>query len=532
MSTFEMSHPVEEYRFYDWNVWPLLRVIIGYPALEYHQKQDGPVNPAVMEPTRKFDAKKLIQRIPLVGHAALSVWRMQKILKRRKMLQRLLELDPKHNDDVLATGREIVVLTLSGRRQKLDSGLYEIYADPLVECFTEMGIPILVWERFEERWPRCHPSAWITRQLELDLLETPELPELVEPGWFNDFALLAESLTGRRYQWLEIEVPIRSLQRTSLVFESWLRQTGVKILISVCWYDAEVMAATLAARRLGVTSVDLQHGTQGVGHFAYDGWLKAPLSDFEIVPDKFWSWGEGQAKRLMHENPAFAQQRNAFVGGNLWLNKCRNKDIAFSDARFDTLKREINNHMLTILVTLQHGYQYNELITTAISNSPEEWFWLVRLHPATSEKEISHVKNLLNAFSTSKVEYVVASEAPLLLLIGISNVHITGSSTCALEALGFGLPSIIVNEDGFIAYKKYIDAGVMLFAKNAEDVVSMITLSQGIDKDLCQQTSDDIFASQEEAHKNISKFLTDHNIRLRQTKECYIRPDECQIVIG
>ncbi|GFO55607.1 hypothetical protein GMSM_26140 [Geomonas sp. Red276] len=506
LSAYEIANPIEQYRFYDWNAWPLLRVIAGYLAVARQSGTgDGPEG---------VDLRKAIASIPFLGAAAVSLNRRLKALRLNRELASLREVDAPHQDELLAPGREVVILTISGRRQEMGGGLYEIYADPLAECLEAMGVPTLVWERLEERWPRCRRSAWITRRLELELLQAPQLPPLPEPSWYADFASLAERLAGRRYRWSECEPVIRALQRSSLVYQRWLQQVGAKALVSVCWYDAEVMAATLAARRLGVASVDLQHGAQGIGHFAYDGWGRGITPPFELVPDYFWCWGEEPATKVMLDNPAFASQCKAVPGGNLWLSAWRSHAVAYRDARFDAVRKQAAGKKV-ILFALQHGYRYSELVPEAVAQSPDDWFWLVRLHPATPEGEKGIIHRRLEALHPSKVEFVTATQAPLLSLMAISQVLITGSSTCALEALAFGLPSVTVTDEGAVVYREFIEGGVMLAAGSAEELVQRIKESETIDSARCLAASRRLFASAEESEAAIRAFLDGVGIRQR-----------------
>jgi hypothetical protein len=518
MACYEAEHPVEDYRFYDWNVWPLLRTTILDTAWDSFHHQDYRFKAPSAAARFRSRLKKLIVDTPVAGNAALYLGRVLAIRKAQMACKELQDLDAERSESVVASGRDVVILSFSHRRQPVKNSLYEVYADPLVETLNALGVSALVWERCEERWPRCLPSAWISRLLVLESLKAAALPVLSEPPWFKEIRSCAESLTGKPFHWSGVETTIRQVQRISCVFQSWLEQTGAKMLVVVGWYGGEVMGATLAARRLGVTSVDLQHGIQFSGHYGYAGWKKVPAHGYEIVPDVFWCWGEEPAQRLLRDNPAFLEQSRVIVGGNLWFNKWRAGEVAGADELHAELRRAAAAGKKTILVTLQPLGDQNKLIAEAIALAPRDWFWFLRFHPGTSDSERLFMKGLLTADASAQVDFDLANEAPLYSLLSVCDVHITGLSTCAQEALGFGIPSVIMAEEGRELFRAQLDKGVMLYAANAEEVVSMVQRSEGIENGSCLDASHEIFAPQQQCLRNIAEFLSPFRERKQSSK--------------
>jgi hypothetical protein len=510
LKNYERSHPVEEYRFFDWNVWPLLREDTTMVSATYFFGQEA----SGCLPWKKR-IRKLLQRNPLLISADRCFSYVRSLQKKRRIERTwdqdwevLSALDPEHNDNHIAPGRDVVILTLSERRLRTDHGLYEVYADPLVELFNKWGVSNLVWERGEERGPRCLPSAWTSRLLEKEQMCVPALPPLAEPSWFRDFVSFSAPLLGREQSWAEVQARIIDVQRLSMVFEQWLRQTKAKLLISVCWYGSDAIAATLAARRLGIVSVDLQHGFQGAEHDAYSGWVKIPSTGYEIVPDAFWCWGKNQASQLMENNPAFAKQCKALVCGNLWLNKWRYSDCSYFGKDCERIVKLAATHKKTILVTLQHGGEFTELIIDAVTQSPDEWLWLLRFHPATPQAERSHFESRLGAMSRTNFEHELSSRMALYALMQQSNVHVTGHSTCAQEALCFGVPTVTITGNGASAYKEFIDGGTMRYAGSAPDLLQAISGCETIDAEKCRNAGQDYFASQNVAEEGILQLLS------------------------
>lgn len=470
MSAFEQENPIADYVCFDWNVWPLLRVQVAYEAMVKVLNKSGDTTPhrSIKSagdrylPTKIL--RKLLHRLPLISKKTLS--------------SSSLIVDDGFGDQHPSVCKgDVVLFTLSSRRIKLNGCNYEIYTDPIVSKLKFLGVASLVWERGLAVVPRYSQSFWIDRPLQTALANKEALPPLPEPSWFKNFVPLAESLLERELSWGEVEGKIRQLQQTSLVFEDWLKTSEAKMLVSVCWYDPIIMAATLAAKRLSLISVDLQHGVQDEAHFAYRRWNRSPINGYELVPRVFWNWGNRQVANLKENNPAF--ETSSFIaGGNSWLNVWKDqKNIVLFDVvgAYAASSYDLAQYRKIILVTLQSAGTYADTVFARVENSDTNWLWLIRFHPATAQEELERVKAKLFTVPKSRVEFDLASRLPLYALLKICNVHVTGFSTCALEALAFGKPTIIVSQDGVDSYGDYIKAGVMAFAQDGEELVKMIS---------------------------------------------------------
>jgi hypothetical protein len=503
---YETTHPVEDYRFYDWNVWPLIRekttldaMVPDHSASSIYQKYFRQLLLKHFHFIRKirssFNFTIYFKRNFIRDH----IW--------QKKWEKILAHDTSKNDYHLSSDKDAIIFTLSERRIQSMNGLYEIYADPLIEIMQNLGVSVTAWERGDERYPRASPSAWVSRLINKEMGETPELPKLEEPLWYKDFANFTESILGEKKSWIEIEYLIKHVQKLSTVFEKWFKQTKVKLLISVCWYDPDIMAATLAAKRLGIISVDLQHGVQGIGHDAYYGWEKTPSTAYELVPDVFLCWGSAQAKNLLTYNEAFKQQSKIIIGGNLWLNKWRYSDCSLFDLGLDQLSKQTTFYKKTILISLQPGKEHSQFIINALRHSPDEYLWLLRLHPATSSQERLDLEKKLNSLSRRNFEYKLSSTIALYSLFKIIFAHITGHSTTALEALAFGIPSITFTKNGVIAYKEFIDAGTIFYVENIDNLYQVLENCQTVAGLECKKSVQDYFASSNISENGIHDLL-------------------------
>lgn len=404
----------------------------------------------------------------------------------------MLAQDREHHEPYDAP-RDAVILTLSGRRVLQNGALYEIYSDPMVELLNKLGKSTLVWEQGEERHPRYSKSAWISRLLNDEASSLP-LPSHLhdEPHWFVDYQKFANEIMGRAVKWREVADMIDRVTNQSTVFEKWLRKTGARFLFVVCWYDPLIMAAIMAARRCGIKTIEIQHGVMGKEVFQYSTWLRAPLEGFETIPDVFWFWGKTSAKEIKHYSPAFSSS-DILVGGNLWLNRWRHRRQGASEPAGDT---KLQVHRKTILVTLQLDIE--PFLFDAIAASPYTWRWLIRFHPAREKSKRAQEEQMFKNTGHPGVELERASSILLYELLSESDVHVTSYSACAIEALAFGVRSIIIGTFGWKNFSSLIDQGLMMQADTSEKLITELECAQRINPDENPSVAG-MYASDEEA---------------------------------
>lgn len=490
MAEFETNHSVENYSIYGWNAWPFLKVQTAYELLHPSAYRKVARDPGLLSPVKNF-----VKGLPLVGDSVRKINNARGSLKGKKALKVALDKDRVHHDEADAPQKDVVIYTLSDRRLSMEQSLYDIYSGPMSELFAAQGISPLVWERGVERWPRSSNSAWVSRRLQVESKAVSNLAPLHKPAWFDEFAQFAAQLLKREICWDETSKKLIQLEQWAQVFEDWLRRSGAKLLVSVCWYDASVMAATLAARRLGLVSVDLQHGNQSSRHFAYFGWNKGPACGYELIPDYFWSWGSVQAERLFRENSVFAQHCRSVVGGNLWLNQCREKTNSWIEYERKTIRERIGPQVKTLLVTLNHGLEGYEALFAALERSPADWLWMFRFHPATPEDKRTQIESAIRQRAGGVAEFMIPNEFSLYALLCVSDVHLTIASTCALEALAFGVPSVILRWSGRNSYSDFIDKGVMICIENGEALYDAVASLETLSSQQCRSAAEAFFSS-------------------------------------
>lgn len=479
---YEKAHPVEQYTAYGWHAWPVLRNRLGMRLVELSGEEEfQTVSPALRTPLRYG---RVAQRI--VSDSLRGLWGGKGTLKE-------------------AAGG-VVILGNSNRALPKGETLYNRIADPVAEAFERLGQRVSVWERGAVRLPRRRAPFWVEPPLKIryGLARLRGRPkQLSEPAWFADYAAWASTLLGRRLSWTTYD-DLRRIETASRTFERWLTVGGCRLLVVDTWYGPEPMAALLAARRLGIPTIEIEHGLHG---FAYRGWTKTPAGGYEIFPDRFWVWGKEIAQDLLEANPGVLQPDRVFIGGNLWLNKWRepgDEDIQHEVERAAELTARSRK---SILVTFQKNIELEDLLSRLIGDSPRDWLWLIRMRRHTGES-LAALDGKLQAVGHPGVNVRQATQLPLYALLRGVNLHLTAYSTCALEALAFGVPTVLVHPTGQSLYRKYLDAGVMHYSPlEPQQVMRAIAACDHIPQEHCRLLADSVFAPREECQRNLESFV-------------------------
>lgn len=480
---YESTHNVEDYIVEGWHVWPLLKALIWLQFLQ-------PVRP-------NQDLKSLIRKY------------IAPLLRCRAYLKTViykLRCGTRHKADELNHHPvDVIFLTLSERRVVVDGVSFETYTDPFVDMLSELGSSSLVWEQGNGSPSQYSESVKILGRLHAETMIQPPL-SLKEPDWFADYRGLVENIIGREIAWAEVAPEIGMVTSRSIVFERWLRKANARFLFFVCWYSPVTMSATMAARRCGVKTVEIQHGLQCEGDFTYASWLRAPSEGYEVMPDVFWCWGKTAAKELKEFNPAFLGRSSAVAGGHLWLNRwCQS-----ARESFPAIKRADNepSGVKRILVTLQVSVP--KLLLEAISGSSLAWVWMIRFHPKRRMKYRAADMRLFLETGHTGLEFERSNESLFFELLNDCDVHVTECSACALEALAFGVPSVILGgsdygESGKVYYRPFIEKKLMMSADTATDLINAINSSKRIDQ--ASKEISDLFADNDAAKASLSLLL-------------------------
>lgn len=268
---------------------------------------------------------------------------------------------------------------------------------------------------------------------------------------FESFLESVREKTG-----INIEYNKDILIRTVLSIKSWekvytkiIELTKPRYAISLVYYSDAIYGFNLAARKLGVRSIDLQHGSLGKAHPAYY-FNKVPDKGFNLLPDIFWVWSASNYKDL--KSWAKNTSHKVVLGGNPWMG-------------FLKQERNVNNNLQklkpVILFTLQPT---NDIIPSyfykVIEETKDEFEWWLRFHPRMTEDEKRFVKDKLYDFGLlQQVILEYSTNSPLPLVLNECDLHISLSSGSIIEATMSRRFSLILSRTGVNYYENLIIQG-------------------------------------------------------------------------
>lgn len=441
------------------DVWPILRVRLAYDLLMAHQTKPASARKPVVA---------LASRLAGVGKFLYAF-----LADRRK--------------NAWPQGHADVVLVSDGVSfARIGPSWYERFCDPLSAKLAQRGLTsLLISPSHEYRIPRHTASVFIQPALDAVLI-AGRVWSSFSRSTFSD-TLLREYPEYRdyvRFKRVKIEPSdlgkvgqlAADVCRLSRLYERILKRVTPSIVGVVSYYGVEGMAVNLACRKLGIPSMDLQHGAQGNLHFAYARWHKVPRTGYSLLPSLFWCWSESDAETITKW--ASGGWHQAVVGGNLLLNEWRESgghlvsgfDRAMTAAAAERPRSE------NILVTLQFALSDEEALGPLIAgmrSSPPHWRWWLRLHPCML-KDRAYIKKMVAKNGLSDVEVDRATDLPLYALLRHMDVHVTHSSSTVIEAELFGVPSVIIADYGAEFFSDQISSGWARAAYKSEDIVAAV----------------------------------------------------------
>ncbi|MEX1014119.1 MAG: hypothetical protein WDZ80_03080 [Candidatus Paceibacterota bacterium] len=231
--------------------------------------------------------------------------------------------------------------------------------------------------------------------------------------------------------------------------------------IWVLWYYSyEVLGMLIAADKLSIPTIDLQHGGQGENHLAYNSWTKVPKEGYEALPNYFYTWDASSANHI-NTWALKNKKHSAVVFGNPWVEGWKKNKFVESDYEWP------ENIILYTLQPLNDPIE--DFLIDTVKKSDDNWNWWFRLHPRQIDDEnlISDRLKRCNLLDRVNIQDATYLHLPEILLH--TEVHITQFSGSAGEAYQFGIPTILINKIGVDYYKEYIKSNDLMYSSTEKD---------------------------------------------------------------
>ena len=242
-----------------------------------------------------------------------------------------------------------------------------------------------------------------------------------------------------------------------------------------------------AARKLGITVFDMQHGViSDVNYYSITkrqpfeqlGWPDAVLCWDKVSADRVNKISSGHVKSRIIGNPAYHSKYGVHIRNHRRSEKIRNQKykttilITLTYQDFDSRISYLRNFSDEFFV----GIGIPKQLVDLINNSPEI-FWRIRLHPVQIKFNQQKVHEFLDRtfVKSENIDWIHFSAVPLSTALSECSGHITVDSAASVDAAQNGVPTLLVSCPGWSAKAKvydyfgeYIAAEIMKFTDASE----------------------------------------------------------------
>ncbi len=187
------------------------------------------------------------------------------------------------------------------------------------------------------------------------------------------------------------------------------------------------VARVKAAKELSIPTIEIQHGSIGTEHPAYNSSLTI---DGDYYPDQLLAYGESEKK---HPNETFFYKPDQIHPiGNFIIDH-----INRSYKTDEKLEHEIRRYTKTVAITLQKTLTEKtmQFIIESAKLDPQILYLVVPRGQFTHEEHLP--ENLR-----------IVTDPSFYELMKYVDIHVTVFSSCALEAPSLGVRNILINIDG------------------------------------------------------------------------------------
>jgi hypothetical protein len=359
---------------------------------------------------------------------------------------------------------DIIFLTQSTRRVRLNGKYYDRICDPFVDAFKENGYNCLILEwSYDHQYkvPRYNPSEFIqdhidiaiasalvsgkTRSFVVELLNTQEFRRIlgywsIDPNMFIN----------------RIRRSVNLILAIKNYFNRRLKVSGVKYAFYYPYYGTISFAFNLACKMNRIRVIEIQHGYFG-GYTNMQNGYRNLTCKYDLLPDAVWCWRNSDKETILKWGQNGSLLPRCFVGGNLWNNIWKypgaNQNEFNSDVNLKA--NTINKSNVRVLLTLSPYFDMPAWLPDAIKNTSSPSVWFIRFHHNT-DKNIRELYMKVFA-DIAHAEYETANSLPLPTLIRMSDIHVTINSSCTAEAMEFGIKTIITGEIGIRVAQYYVE---------------------------------------------------------------------------
>ena len=395
LHNMELKNDLLQYKVEGWCMWPILRFEIGC----------------------------LMEDIPLTKRG--KIWLIQLLILAIYSLKGLTLLKP---------ARMIIKTYTSGLVERKGVYYKDIWFDDLL---LSVGDYVKIETINNRKFIRRRKTALTKSNLITNLLDlvTALLARVGGPRYISEIAGKLNTglnnelkLNGITLRWAKRR--LRNFYWGKKIYTYLLRRVRPAYLLTA---DPGEHALVAAAKEQGIKVIELQHGLINRHHYAYS-WMADAVKNkrWMPIPDCLFLWGE-YWKQELEMNGFWGNA--LYVVGSLRMEEYRHRKAA--------KKKE---QVCTLLLTSQ-GIVVERIIAFVsdfleTSKGKHDIRLYIKLHPVYETSKVLYE----GAFKDDpRVQVLLGNEDPSTFdLLTLVDFHLSISSTCHYDALGLGVPTIIL----------------------------------------------------------------------------------------
>lgn len=459
MNLVEAEVPVDAWTVGDVHVWPLVRYQIYVPNLYVHRRVTESKPPTL--------AHELLRKLRLLT--------VEETL-RGNLLGAKARIEDRAHEDTLRGPRDVFLIGDGVSVARLDGEVFDRCCDPVASRLRARGLSTLMssWGHVYPT-PRHSPSVFVQPHLDLArakarLLRRFDAPRTSLPGWDEAMQILASAESSL---WLPtratIEIEGHYAHRFARFWEKTLRRLSTKAVFVVSYMGTDGMALALAARRLGISCCDVQHGMISGVHWAYAGWNRLPPGGYGLVPSHFAVWSDDDAATI---NRWGGEAHRGVVTGNLFLEDWMSGALPGTKEPLDRVRAVTRGRpeKIRVLYTA-NGLETADVVSRIVDlvqAMDGEAFFHMRMHPVRPEARERFLA-VLATRPNQNWEIDVSTREPMYSVMTSCDVHVTEVSSASYECRAVGIPTVLLSPAEEDAFQDLVAAGDAVVAPPGDE---------------------------------------------------------------
>ncbi|EKD28519.1 MAG: hypothetical protein ACD_79C00287G0026 [uncultured bacterium] len=265
---------------------------------------------------------------------------------------------------------------------------------------------------------------------------------------------------------------IRRLLVKEKIFDKMLSILNPKIIFIIEYGNDDFLPLIRASRKRNILSVDIEHGFMNESYGPYTHWTNIPKDGYDLLPNFIWSWNQKCKVRIQqHRNNNF---HKVICGGHPYLTKYFTNPEHFAIKKSCILPKVLKYFRKIILVDINTTLiVLPRILIDAMKESQNDWFWLVRIHPMI-KSQVEQIESILDFEQIDNYEVKLSTELPIYSLLNMVHVFITPGSTISVEALSFGIKTLLFGKLGEEIYSDFIEKGIFIKVESKDQILNEI----------------------------------------------------------